>query len=90
VKRSRQFCPVVCPLEGRAALSLSLSAFVHSVLPFIPESTPHLVLTPGQRAAHVAKVQEHHALVVAQRAARKAHIAMIRAEAASHPRAVIA
>jgi hypothetical protein len=89
VNRARLFCPVVCPLEDRVALSLSLSGLLHSVLPFLPASTPH-VETATQKAAAIARHQKHQLLVAARREARLLHIEAIRAEAAAHPRVVIA
>jgi hypothetical protein len=66
------------------ALSLSLSGFLHSVLPFIPSSsgTTHAE-TASQKAAAAVK----HAANVARREARVAHIEFLRAERlAAHPR----
>lgn len=90
MNRARSFQPGVCPLEGRAALSgsLSLSGFLHSIFPFVPNSARGK--TPAEVAKHKAVVDARHAIIAEHRAARLAHVEAIRAQASTHLRAVIA
>jgi hypothetical protein len=93
VKEARRFRPLICPLEDRTALSLSLSGFLHSVLPFIPQKSSkpapaHISAAAKSEAA--AKAAELHAIAAVHHAQRLARIEAAHVRAAAHSRVVIA
>ena len=73
MKTTRRFCPSVCPLEGRLALSFSFSSMLHSILPFIPDHSAAAKPKGPTNPAPVARLHPAHHAAIPHAAGHLAH-----------------